>query len=767
CPTVTTTYTLTVTDVYGCIAQDQVVVTVYPAITASAGSDVSICSGGSVQIGGSPTASDGTSPYTYLWSPATGLSSTTTANPNASPTSTTPYTVTVTDANGCQNTDQITVTVNPCDTSCTVTANAGADDAICSGSCTSLNGQATGGSGGYAYSWSPVTGLSNPDIANPEACPQITTTYTLTVTDNNGCQDSDNTTVTVSQGPTAQASSNSPVCEGATIELTSGPSGMNSYAWTGPNSWTSSLQNLTRPNATTAMAGTYALTVTDGNGCTDTNQITVTVNPCDTSCTVTANAGADDAICSGSCATLNGQATGGTPDYTYSWSPSTGLSDPDIVNPDACPQTTTTYTLTVTDDNGCTDNDQVTVTVNPNPTANAGSDDTICSGSCTTIGGLPAASGGTGPYTYSWNPADGLSNPDIANPEACPQTTTTYTLTVTDSNGCTDEDQIVVTVYISTLVANFSATPTSGCAPLTVGFTNDCTGLFTDCAWDFGDGGASTDTNPTYAYVRPGLYTVVLSVTDQCGLDTKSSLVIVGEHISDSSGGTATTQDSNVRIDFDPGDLETDGWIVIDQAPEDTTGTIPANYYRLGQTVVELVAYDSGGNLITNFASDVLLVLYYLDVDQDGIVDDSNPPIDELTLKICKLENGQWVEMSGSIVDIYANAVSVALTHFSIYILMGQSVIAPNVNNVLVYPNPFKPGKGDAALKFLNLTPDATIRIYNVAGELVRIKENITTGAACWDGKNDHGKPVASGGYFYIITDNEGRKKTGKIAVIW
>jgi hypothetical protein len=69
--------------------------------------------------------------------------------------------------------------------------------------------------------------------------------------------------------PTATASSNSPVSQGATIQLTGGPDGMASYNWTGPGGWTSSLQNLTRPNATTATAGTYTLTVTNSNGCTD------------------------------------------------------------------------------------------------------------------------------------------------------------------------------------------------------------------------------------------------------------------------------------------------------------------------------------------------------------------------------------------------------------------------------------------------------------------------------------------------------------------
>lgn len=79
-------------------------------------------------------------------------------------------------------------------------------------------------------------------------------------------------------------------------------------------------------------------------------------------------------------------------------------------------------------------------------TANAGADTSICSGACAAIGGSPAASGGTGHYTYAWTPATGLSSATVANPTACPTTTTTYTLTVTDDNGHTDEEQVVITV---------------------------------------------------------------------------------------------------------------------------------------------------------------------------------------------------------------------------------------------------------------------------------------------------------------------------------
>ena len=107
----------------------------------------------------------------------------------------------------------------------------------------------------------------------------------------------------------------------------------------------------------------------------------------------------------------------------------------------------------------------------------------------------------------------------------------------------------------------------------------------------------------------------------------------MGDFVSDVFGATVTSQDGAVEIDIDPQDLGADGWIVIDRNPEDTTATIPGGYYLLGQTVVGLALYDSSGKIIDGFDSEVFLVLYYSDEDQDGVVDDTDPPIDELTLR--------------------------------------------------------------------------------------------------------------------------------------
>jgi hypothetical protein len=174
---------------------DTVEIQVHPNPIADAGADASYCAGASVTIGGSPAASGGTGPYTYQWSPATGLSGVNLSNPIANPSATTNYTLMVADSFGCVGSDSTTVMVNA-----SPVADAGADVAISCSDSTQLNGSASGGSAPYIYAWTPATDLSNPTIPNPWASPSDTTAYAFQVTDANGCIDTDTVTVSVSGG---------------------------------------------------------------------------------------------------------------------------------------------------------------------------------------------------------------------------------------------------------------------------------------------------------------------------------------------------------------------------------------------------------------------------------------------------------------------------------------------------------------------------------------------------------------------------------------
>ncbi|MGB0840598.1 MAG: hypothetical protein ACPGXL_10680, partial [Chitinophagales bacterium] len=169
----------------------------------------------------------------------------------------------------------------------------------------------------------------------------------------------------------------------------------------------------------------YMVTVTDANGCTDVDEVLVTIN------NAVANAGSDQTVCLGQSATLT--ATGGG---TYAWS--NGQGTPTIT---VSPNTTTVYTVTVTDNNGCTDTDQVIVNIS-DITANAGDDQSICLGESTTLNVIAP-----GAVFYAWSNGQGTPTITVA-----PTTFTAYTVTVTNAEGCTAVDQ--VNVFVNQANAN-------------------------------------------------------------------------------------------------------------------------------------------------------------------------------------------------------------------------------------------------------------------------------------------------------------------------
>jgi gliding motility-associated-like protein len=147
------------------------------ALVANAGNDASVCPGDTVKIGGNPSATGGTPPYTYSWQPATGLKFPNTPNPNAFPSSPTNYTLTVTDAAGNSSSDSVNVSIYALPI-----VNAGPDQTITQGTNTQLQA-----SGAVRYYWYPPQTLTNQNTATPTAEPGSTTTYCVAGVDNHGC----------------------------------------------------------------------------------------------------------------------------------------------------------------------------------------------------------------------------------------------------------------------------------------------------------------------------------------------------------------------------------------------------------------------------------------------------------------------------------------------------------------------------------------------------------------------------------------------------
>ena len=418
----------------------------------------------------------------WLWNFGDGTTSTQ-QNPSHTYANPGTYTVTLTASSvGCTATTTQTLNVFP-----TPVANAGTNQIICIGQSANLTA-----SGGVQYAWSNNIGTPNNNVS-----PLVTTTYTVTATDANGCTASDDVVVTVNPLPPANAGPDTAICYGTGTNLNA--SGGNTYFWS-PSTGLSSA-NISNPIAAPLATNTYTVSVVDANGCLNTDNVVVIVNPLPQT-----NAGPDQAICIGNQAFLT--ATGG---LTYQWSTGELVSSITV-----SPQTTSTYIVTATSLEGCSQTDDIVVTVNYDPLAYAGEDVFICNGSNTMLN----ASGGVG---YAWSPAAGLSGSNIHNPVANPTNPVTYIVTVTDAAGCSATDDVFVGIYPAPNIV-FVADEYDGCEPLLVGFSDNTTPSIQLWYWEFGDPNSgtsnnSTQQNPYHLYVNPGTYSVTLTVTTTDGCE--------------------------------------------------------------------------------------------------------------------------------------------------------------------------------------------------------------------------------------------------------
>jgi PKD repeat protein len=231
------------------------------------------------------------------------------------------------------------------------------------------------------------------------------------------------------------------------------------------------------------------------------------------------------------CPAASSTVTGPHGYQSYAWwntSFTQNLGNTQILNLSPQPTSPTTYALDLVSYAGPACRDTIMVTVQPNTTiqtAAAGADTTLCgSGSGVTLG-TASVSG----LMYSWAPATGLSNPNIAQPVATPASTTTYVMTVSDpGSGCTKKD--TVTVFVNAVPATFTINSSTQClAGNNFQFTMSTVVGGSSYAWDFGDGSVSTQQNPAHVYAATGIYNVKAKVTNTngCKDSTTRSVTVV------------------------------------------------------------------------------------------------------------------------------------------------------------------------------------------------------------------------------------------------
>ncbi|MES2286707.1 MAG: T9SS type B sorting domain-containing protein [Bacteroidota bacterium] len=416
------TYTLNVLDNNSCPGTTTVTITQPAATTAAAaGPDQSSCSNSATLAGNAPA------PGTGLWTLVSGTGTITT--PSSSTSGLTGLGVganvfewTITNAPCPPTSDQVTIT----NTGGGAPAAAGPDQSVCSSSAILAGNVPAFGTG----LWTLVSGTAT--ITTPSSATSGisglgvgVSVFEWTITNPPCPSTADQITITnTGGGPTVTISSQTNVScyggnNGSTIASATGGTGSLSYLWTPTGGASASANNL--------MAGTYTISVTDGNGCVGIETVAITQSDSIVATVTTTPTG-----CGSSDGSATVVASGGTGTLTYLWS--NGGTTSQISN-----LSSQIYTVTITDDLGCTKAGSGTVTSTGGPTASVGADVTIISGSSV----LLSSSGGV---SYFWTPPTGLNCDTCRTPTASPVITTIYCVTVSDNGGCTDTACVTITV---------------------------------------------------------------------------------------------------------------------------------------------------------------------------------------------------------------------------------------------------------------------------------------------------------------------------------
>jgi gliding motility-associated-like protein len=369
------------------------------------------------------SASGGANPFTYQWDDGPTGPNRTNLGPGT-------YTVTVTNGQGCTETETVTLT-QPDPLIVTITEDLPID---CNNASSSPTVDVSGGTPDYTFQWSNNSNQQNPVFTSGG-------TYTVTVTDDNNCTAT--ATVTVPQNttpPVATATFNG-VLNCANPEMTINGTGSSqgpnfSYEWSGP----SFVCCETTLEPVINQGGTYTLTVTNNdNGCTATASVTIPENTAQPVLTVNFTNPACNGSNNGSIQT---SATGGTPPFTYQW-------DDGPTGPNRSNLGPGTYTVTVTNADGCTDEETITLE-EPDPLVATITPDVQIDCNNATSNPTLDVSGGTPDYTFQWSNNSSQQNPSFSAGG-------TYTVTVTDDNNCTATASVTIPQNTTPPVATATA----------------------------------------------------------------------------------------------------------------------------------------------------------------------------------------------------------------------------------------------------------------------------------------------------------------------
>jgi len=750
------TYTVTLTDANGCTSSSTINVQINDLPVATAGTSSAVCEGQPLILNGGGGSS-------YSWSGPNGYTDLTQYPliDSITPADSGTYTVTVTDANGCTGSASVTLAVNP-----TPVATAGNNGPVCQGQPLNL----TSG-GGSSYSWTGPGSYSdatqNPVIAVGDT--SNTGVYTVTVSTPAGCTASSTTTVTINPSPTATAGNNGPVCAGTPVTLTSGTG--TGYSWSGPGAYGSSQQDPTISSPGTGSSGTYTVTVTDANGCTNTATTSLVINALPP-----ATSGNNGPLCSG--VQLDLTAGGGN---SYSWSGpgsfSSAAQNPSISN--ANPAHSGTYTVTVTDANGCTGSSTTSVTVNNALSLTAGSNSPLCEGDALILTCNVAGN------TYSWAGPAAFSSTS-QNPVVSPADVAasgTYTVTMTDANGCTGTSSVNVTVNARPNAVAINTGPV--CQGSSITLTGGGGGTY---QWSGPGGYSSTGANPVLAPgSSSGTYTVTVTGANGCTSTASTSAVFnalpvisatasgplcAGDdlYLSASGGTSYSWTGPSSFTDSSPAPVinnvtgDQTGWYYVNATDANgcqNSDSVAVTIYAAPVTGFE---YSTGCFMTNSFQSTSTgggdLNLQW-DMDGDGVTDITLPDFsytfadsnDQMVTLIVTDGNG-CISSLTQLVDVKGGADK------------------PHMPNVLVLSSTNGNDKFDFEVfaPGFNTCISYTFSVFNRWGTKVYSVDNDPANpdincSSCFRGRTETGEALSPGTYFYVLEGSENIKESGMITI--
>ena len=509
-------YTVTVIDALGCGSSAIATISDPPplSISISSTNNVSCYNGSNGSITVAP--SGGTPTYSYSWMPIASNSATI----NNLPVGT--YTVNVTDLFNCVASISVNLTQPTSLVSSIVTSINPSCYNASNGSATVLG---SGGTFPYVYSWS-----TNPIQTTNIASNLTAGTYTVMITDNNGCNISYNFLLTQPTQIITSAGANDSLCLGQSGVLTASASG-----GTGNYSYTWLPQNFTTPGTLTVSpltTTTYTVFANDQNGCagqsTTVTAFVFTLLPSNVQVL------GSSPICPGQSTTVYVQTSGTTGPLTYQWNNGLGNGPGPYT---VTPIQPTTYIVTVSNFCGSSVMDSVQILFNPQPTVMLTSDtNEICVPSSLQFYDNSVTGNITDPITsWYWTFGDGTSS-ILQNPVHIYTSAGTYLvyLTVSTSGGCTNNNSsapLIINAYSSPIAA-FSVNSTTLDLPHDILICTNQSAGANSYNWSFGDGGVSTSFSPQHIYTSVGFFNIQLIATSIHGcLDTANAEVMTNADV--------------------------------------------------------------------------------------------------------------------------------------------------------------------------------------------------------------------------------------------